>query len=141
MRIILLTLSLLLSACDLGTSSGDITGRWKGQDEKDGIMVFNKDGSFEILDANGLPLIKSEPKPVVTWETITEVEPFQLYITTSVGNETERIPLGIYKIENGKLILRGPITYYRTIGGFSMGVSRYEIPTDFSGVLQVFKKI
>jgi hypothetical protein len=141
MKHILLILLLFISACGIGTNTNDLTGRWKGQDDKDGIMVFNKDGSFEALDSNGQSLLNVGPNPLITWEIITEVEPFQLYITIIVDGKTERIPIGIYKIKNGKLILCEPLTFYRSIDGINMGVSRYEMPNDFSGVLHVFKKL
>ena len=57
------------------------------------------------------------------------------------GKKHVRTPLGIYKIKNNKLILRQPITFHRTLGGISMGGSRYEMPKDFSGVLKIFNRL
>lgn len=61
-----------------------------------------------------------------------------LFVT---DDEEERIPLAIYKIENNKLILRDTIEYHRSLGGIDMGVSRYEFPEDFNGILRVFDRV
>lgn len=141
--IFILTLfTIVLTSCDFSTNDDNIAGKWKGQNEEDGIMIFYKNGTFEVLDKDGKPVFDGESKPSMTWEAITEVEPHQLYITMTIGDrEPERSPMGIYKIENNKLILRDPIEYHRAIGGFDMGVSRYEIPKDFSGIVKVFNRI
>ena len=79
---------------------------------------------------------------IVKWETITEIEPHQIYITFHTKDKKpERFPFGIYKIVNNKLIIRGVRTFYYSYGGIKMGVSRYEMPKDFSGILRVFIKV
>ncbi len=144
---VLILLTIVLTSCDFSTNDDNIVGKWKGQNEEDGIMIFYKNGIFEILDKDGKSVFvgdsvfDGESKPSMTWEAITEVEPHQVYITMTIGDKIERIPLGIYKIENNKLILRNPIEYHRTIGGLDMGISRYEIPKDFSGIVTVFERI
>ncbi len=144
---VLILLTIVLTSCDFSTNDDNIAGKWKGQNEEDGIMIFYKNGTFEVLDKDGKsvfvgePVFDGESKPSMTWEAITEIEPHQLYITMTIGDKSERIPWGIYKIENNKLILREPIEYHRTIGGLDMGVSRYEIPKDFSGIVTVFERI
>jgi len=94
-----------------------------------------------MVDQDGNSAFSYNPQPVITWEAITEIKPHQLYMYLSYKDKTERIPLGIYQIVKDKLIFRQAKTYHRTLGGFDMGVSRYEIPKDFSGVINVFKKI
>ena len=137
----LILLTIVLASCDSSTNGDNIAGKWKGKNNEDGIMIFHKNGMFEILNKEGKSPFDSEAKPSITWEAITEVEPHQVYITMTAEDKTERIPLGIYKIENRKLILREPITYHRTLGGLDMGISRYEIPKDFSGIVKVFERI
>ena len=141
MRYMSLFFILALVSCGWISESDDITGKWRGQQAKDGTMIFYKNGKFDLLDKDGNPVFSEEPKPTMTWEVITEVEPHQAYITMSVGDKTERFPLGIYKIEKNKLILREPTTYIRTLGGIDMGVSRYEMPKDFSGIVKIFVKV
>jgi hypothetical protein len=139
---VLTLLSIGLASCDSSTNDVNIAGKWKGQNNEDGIMIFHKNGMFEILNKEGKSPFASELKKLsITWEAITEVEPHQVYITMTSEDKTERVPLGIYKIENRKLILREPITYHRTLGGLDMGISRYEIPKDFSGIIKVFERI
>ena len=136
-----LFLSIGLASCDSSPNADNISGKWEGQNDEDGIIVFHKNGIFEILNKEGKSAFDGELKPSMTWEAITEVEPHQVYITMTAADKTERIPLGIYKIKNGKLIIREPITYHRTLGGFDMGISRYEIPKDFSGIVTVYERM
>jgi len=139
--LVLVGVTIGLTSCDSSTNGDNIAGKWKGQNDEDGIMIFYKNGVFDILNKDGKSVFEGEPKPTMTWEAITEVEPHQLYITMTAGNKTERRPLGIYKIKNGKLILSEPMTYHRTLGGLDLGISRYEIPKDFSGIVKVFERM
>jgi hypothetical protein len=141
--LILIFLTLALASCDFSTNDDNIAGKWKGQHEEDGTMIFHKNGTFEVLDKDGQsvfvgdPAFDGESKPSMTWETITEVEPHQLYIIIPTENGSMRIPWGIYKIVNNKLIHRHAIDHSRTIGGFF----EYEIPKDFSGIVRIFERI
>lgn len=139
--LVLMLLCLLFVVSCTKSAENELVGEWKGQQDEDGIMVFHKNGMFEGFDKDKASLFEGKQKPSMTWEAITEVEPHQIYIILKAEGKVERMPLGIYKIENGKLILRQPTTYHRTIGGLDMGVSRYEMPKDFSGILQVFERI
>jgi hypothetical protein len=130
-----------LVSCGWVSDGNNITGKWRGQEAENGTMIFYKNGKFDILNKDEKSVFSNEPKPTITWKVVTEVEPHQVYITMSVGDKTERIPLGIYKIENNKLILRETTTYIRTLGGIDMGVSRYEMPKDFSGIVKVFERV
>ncbi len=132
---------LLLFSSNAVGESKSIIGSWVGTSTEDGILVFHNSGKMEIFSSTGEPLVDKPPIPTITWEAIEEVIPNQLYMTIEADGKKMRRPLGIYKIVNGKLILREPIEYHRSFGGFDLGVSRYEIPKDFSGVLKVFKKI
>lgn len=140
MRIILFILAISLSACDLIPSSSDVTGKWKSEGESE-IMIFHKNNSFELIDANGKSMIDKSSGAKATWQAITEVTPHQLYVKIETDKKSKKIPLGIYKVSNGKLILRPPKTFHNTIGGMSLGISRYEMPTDFNGVLNVYTKM
>lgn len=141
MRYMFLFFSFALASCGWVSDGNNITGKWRGQEAEDGTMIFYKNGKFDLLSKDGKSAFSNEPKPTITWKVVTEVKPHQVYITMSVGDKTERIPLGIYKIENNKLILREPTTYIRTLGGIDMGVSRYEMPKDFSGIVKVFERV
>lgn len=141
MKYVSIILILLLSACGFLSDESAIVGTWKGDNPIDGIMVFHKNGKYEIFKRDGSPIIEESSTLTATWEVVNEVEPHQLYITIEVDGKSERMPFGIYKIEGKKLILRQPNVYERTYGGFSVGISRVEMPKDFSGVLSVFTKI
>ena len=137
MKIILFILAISLSACDSFSGSSDIAGKWKCEDASD-AMIFDKSGTFALINVDGKSLVDKFPGAKITWQAITEVTPHQLYIVIETDNrKVEKIPLGIYKVSNDKLILREPKTFHNTIGGISLGVSRYEMPTDFNGVLSV----
>jgi len=77
---------------------------------------------------------------VPKWQAVTEIEPHQLYALAEMENEVRRIPIGIYKIEGDRLILRRVQTFQRTVGGLPFGEPRYEMPTDFSGVVEVLSR-
>jgi|TARA_B100001964_G_C14011981_1_gene499762 hypothetical protein len=139
MKYLLLVFSLAFASHAWG-GDNNIIGKWQGQNTKDGVMIFYENGKLDLLSKDGKPAFSGKSAPTITWEAIIEVIPHQLYINMSHKDRRERIPLGIYKIVKNKLILREPITYHRTMGGFDMGVSRYEIPKDFSGILKVFKR-
>lgn len=143
MRKIFLLIFIALFSCGLSSNEDNIVGKWKGQQTEDGIMFFHENGMFDMLDSDGKSAFfnNNEPTPIITWEIITEVEPHQLYITMEFSDKTEHFPLGIFKIKKNKLILRQTIVYHRYLGGFDMGVSKYEMPKDFSGILKVFERI
>lgn len=140
MRTITFFFIILLGACDLISNSADVTGSWKSDDEV-GTMIFHKNGNFDLLNQDGTSMLDKSSGGNATWLTITEVTPYQLYVKIETVDKSEKIPLGIYKISKGKLIIRQPKTFHNTIGGVSLGISRYEMPTDFSGVLSVYTRI
>ena len=140
MKKAILTFLVIFTSCGLIDSSQSIVGKWKGKNVEDGIMIFKKNGEFDILDKSGISAFGDKTKISIKYEAITEVEPNQLYIIFTDENKSHRAPLGIFKIENRKLILREAIEFHRTVGGFDMGVSRYEMPKDFSGVIKIFEK-
>jgi hypothetical protein len=125
-------------ACNLDFLAPSIEGRWVGNNPSDGVLIFHKDGKFEILNSEGVVVFNDPLTSSVTWESVKETNPHQLYINIIHNKESKRIPFGIYKIENGKLILRAAIIFTRNIGGISLGISRYEMPKDFSDVVNVY---
>jgi hypothetical protein len=141
MKIIFITILLLLSGCGQGMFQNEIVGKWKSLDDRDGIMVFSSSGDFEVLDITGAQINFSGDRPSITWESITEVKPNQLYITMNVGGKAHRVPFGIYKMENDKLIFREALEFNTTVGGFNFGAPRYEMPVNFSGNIKVFKRM
>lgn len=141
-RIIIIPFLLLfLPSCALLSSKDSLVGKWEGKNPEDGILEFKINGEINLFDKNGRSAFTEKEVKKVSYENVTEVTPHQIYLNFSVNEKTERIPFGIYKIENEKLIIRDPIEYHRTLGGFDMGVSRYEIPKDFNGIIRVFKRI
>jgi len=128
-------LTIVLNACVAQSSS--IVGTWYNE-EQGGYLVFGRNGQFDMQDVDGVSV--TPEGGISTYESISEVVPHQLYVRFEIDGNSERIPLGIYKIENGKLIMRDAIEIHRSLGGFDMGVTRYEMPSDFSGVLRVFER-
>ena len=125
----------MLTACFGGSDS--LIGTWYNESEG-GYLVFSKSGQFEMLGPDGTSVTPEGASS--TYEAVSEVTPYQLYLRFDIDGKSERFPLGIYKIENGKLILREAAEIHRSLGGFDMGVVRYEMPSDFSGVVKVFER-
>ncbi|MCB1197192.1 MAG: hypothetical protein KDK51_02375 [Deltaproteobacteria bacterium] len=122
-----------------------LVGKWCNTSAPYECLVFNKDGSFDILEKGNISLVKNldeenNKKSIVKYENIPEVSPKQLYSVVEIGEKIERTPLGIYKIEGKKLIVGQVVTYYNTISMIPIGVSRYEMPKDFTGELVVYIK-
>lgn len=140
MKLIFVLFSALLTSCNYFVEES-IVGKWKGENSVDGMIVFHKNGKLEVFDNNGIPAIKAEDGVEAKWEVIDQVSPKQLYVNVSVGEKNTRTPHGIFKITDGKLIIREVRTYYNTISGIKMSVSRHEVPKDFSGVIQTYTRI
>lgn len=134
---------LFLAGCtnfeNLLTSKDPLLGTWSNS-SKDEYLVFKDNNIIEILDEN-MENVSPNENISTKYESITEIEPYQLYVTVEFEGKIERMPLGIYKIENRKLIIGKPFEYHRTIGVIDVGVSRYEIPKDFSGIVTTYEKI
>jgi hypothetical protein len=122
------------------TQSWGITGKWRGTNPADGILEFQKNGTLLMTDHAG-KTFGADSDIKVTWEVVDEVSPPQIYAIATSREQSVRMPLGIYKVENGKLIIRSTKDYYNTIGGIPLGLSRQEMPTDFSGVVSVYERI
>ena len=134
--------SIFIIACSGSSSSDNLIGTWRGiEDGKFIYLIFKRNGDLEMLDHNRKPISEDDENISTKYEAITEIEPHQLYIIMSTAENYQRTPFGIYKIEGNKLIIRQPIEYHRTLGGFDLGVSRYETPKDFNGVVEVFEKL
>jgi len=123
-----------------------LVGTWRSTTGQEEYLVFAKDGVFDMMDSSRESLqskMQSEYDGELQWkyEIVTEVEPHQLYNVLTVDDRSEKMPMGIFKVEGNKLIIRQSTEIHRTLGGFDMGVLRYEIPEDFSGVLNVYEKV
>ena len=102
---ILIVLILIISSTHVYGGVDEIVGTWKGTDPKDGVLIFRNDYSLEIKrDINETDSVGTG-KVKFKWETITEVNPNQLYFIISLDEKTQRIPFGIYKINNNKYFL------------------------------------
>jgi hypothetical protein len=114
-----------------------IVGRWKGRSSEDGVMHFKSDRKFEMLTPEGKNAMEGG---TATYELVTEVEPWQMYMTITYQGKTERMPLGIFKIQAGKLVIRSVTEYRRSLYGMDIGHGRYDMPKDFHGVVSVYEK-
>jgi hypothetical protein len=135
---LLMVLCFYLAGCE-GSLSEEIVGTWVGKNEADGTMTFHSNGVFELLSKDGGETGDADMK--VTWEVVDEIQPAHLYISVELNEKVHRVPLGIFTIEGGDLILRQPKEYKRHIGFMPIGNIRYEMPTDFAGIVNVYQKV
>lgn len=141
MRILLTIICFFIVSCNPFADSNSIIGHWQGVVPEDGIMVFNSNGKMEILDAEKKSIFDDDLSLQITWESIEELTPKQLYLVMEAGDKNERIALGIYKVDKGQLFLGVPIAYQGSVDGVDQGVSRYQMPKDFTGAVKVYNRL
>lgn len=71
----------------------------------------------------------------MTYDALPELEPPQLWIRLLENDSVLiRVPVGIYKIENRRLVICEVVRYRRSVMGVPLGpVVRVEWPKTFSG--------
>lgn len=119
-----------------GKEKGLIGGTWQSSTpigDKE-YLTFSAEGLLSITDGMG----SSMEAP---YETTELVEPYQLYIYLEYEGKNERLPLGIYKVEGDTMLFRDVIEIHRAIGFIDVGVSRYEMPKDFSLGAKTYQRI
>jgi len=141
LKLVVVSTLLLAVSCARDEDGNSIVGRWKNTGSDGEVMVFWEDGSFDVLNEQGRSVIRETPEATGTWEAIVEVEPHQLYVTLTTDGNSVRFPFGIYRIVGEKLIIRQSTEVHKSLGGFDMGIVRYEMPEDFSGVTDTFIRI
>ena len=141
MRILLTIICFFVVSCNPFADSNAIIGHWQGVVPEDGIMVFHRNGKMELQDAEKKSIFDEDESLEITWETIEELTPKQLYLVMKAGSKRERIPLGIYTVDKGQLFLGVPEVYQGTVDGVELGEARYGMPKDFTGTVKVFRKI
>jgi len=96
-------------------------------------LTFGGDHSLTIV-SSGADSVSSIPGgPSVRYETLDEVYPMQLYMVLEMEDRRRREPLGIYKIERGRLVICPTKVFQRTYSVFPIGEPRHEWPTEFRG--------
>jgi len=143
-KLIPLMAAIVITACTLTNDS--LVGRWESTNMPPEYLVFGSYNSFDVQEKNGTSLqeemtAQQQGYVGLSYETVTEIEPHQLYMVMSAGGSSWKEPIGIYKIEGNKLILRRVTEFHRTLGGFDMGVSRVEMPEDFNGVVETYIRV
>jgi len=124
---------LLFFGCSPSKNEESIIGTWK-HDESGGYVVFYASGELEFFDKERNKQ-KMSPGDSSRWEVVIDVEPKQLFYIFTISGVPEKTPIGIYKIENGKLII-GEVS-----GDYPIdGPPRYAIPKDFSGHIHTYSK-
>ena len=111
-------------------NTNPLLGTWKG------ATPSGDDQYINFLDEKNLVFIDDNGSSNVEYETITEVEPNQLYIYIQGSAGKQRIPFGIFKIEGDTLLWRDSIETYRD----SQSLPDFEMPTDFSQNLIKFSR-
>ena len=123
-------MSTSVSACQ-----PSLEGTWSGYDSSgDAIsLTFGSDHSLTVVSARGDTLTPPEGGNV-RYDVLDEVYPKRLFLVLAMGDTLRRQhPLGIYKIENGRLVMCDVNASQATIGGFPVGEPSYEWPTNFTG--------
>jgi len=146
LRLALVILASIVVVSCVNASTNTLVGSWSRQTGTIGeFLTFEEDGNFITISIdssnNSTDVMPDHGESKILYEIVDEVDPHQLYLVLTGQKRSERIPFGIYKIENGKLIIRSVNEIHRSLGRFDMGVVRYEIPTDFNGVLSVYQRM
>jgi hypothetical protein len=124
----------LILAC--ASCQPDLEGTWSGTDDsgKPLTLIFGPDRQLEVNGPDG-PLSESlQGQTRLEFETLEEVDPRQLYMVFVLGDSLRRrMPLGIYKIENGRLVICPAKGSQPTFGFVPFGEPTFEWPTEFAG--------
>ena len=123
-------LLVLLVACQ-----PSLDGTWSGYDEAgDAVsLTFGPSNSLEITTDAGA-VSPSLADATLEYEVLDEVYPRQLHAVFAMGDTLRhREPIGIYKIDQGRLVICPVTVTQRTISGFPIGEPSYEWPSEFSG--------
>ena len=123
-------LLLSVSACQ-----PDLQGTWSGYDSGGEAvsLTFGTNRSLQIVTPAG-DVASSLPGGTLKYDVLDEVYPKQLYMVVEMGDTLQhREPLGIYKIEGGRLVICQPRVTQRTISFIPVGEPSYEWPTEFRG--------
>ena len=118
-----------LVACGPG-----LEGTWSGNENvgQPITVQFRADGHLEM----STPDLDSSEFDGATfeYEVLNEVDPKQLYWVLVLGDSVRhRAPLGIYKIENGRLVVCMVQSSQPVIGLIPFGKPSFEWPSGFSG--------
>lgn len=113
-----------------------LVGTWTGEDATGTRLTvrFGDDGSFSLLGPSGVSIHDVPPVVTVSYHSIPELKPAQLHLRVRRNDgPTEAAPFAVYGFDGpNKLILCLATTYYHTLGGIPLGVSRHELPKDLS---------
>lgn len=112
-----------------------LQGTWHGEDATGTVirLTFHNDGRLTMRDGAGNDFTDSS-EGHLEYHALPEVSPMQLYLKVNDGTEIKsKMPFGIYKFENGKLVICQAIGSQRTMYGIPLGRATYEFPKEFSG--------
>ncbi len=123
---------LLAIGCTRVIGQESIIGTWK-HDESGGYVIFHESGELEFFD-NQKNKQEMLPGDSSRWEVVSDKEPKQLFYIFIISGELEKTPIGIYKIENGRLTI-GEARGFDSSDGF-----QYVLPKDFSGYSHTYTK-
>ena len=135
-KVIILLLVIAFWGCNIGAKKEEPTKFISTSIIGDWVNEISTDEKLSFLNNDSVVLMGGGDTLKLGFQIIKEVTPHQLYIF----NEGKRIPFGIWKTTDKKLILRKSNVFERRVGFFSTGASRYEIPIDFNGILDVYVK-
>lgn len=111
-----------------------LEGTWSGYDSSGEAisLIFGTGNSLTIVTANG-DTVAAPEGGTLKYEVLDELYPHRLYVQLARGDASRQLPLGIYKIERGRLVICDVKATQGTIGFIPIGEPDYEWPTDFTG--------
>lgn len=112
----------------------NLEGTWSGYDSSGAAisLTFGTDNSLTVVNS-GDAVVPSEGG-ILRYDVLDEVYPKRLYLQLAMGDTLRRqMPLGIYKIERGRLVICDVKATQEAIAFIPIGEPTYEWPTDFTG--------
>lgn len=112
-----------------------LEGTWSGYDSsgEEISLTFGTGNSLTVVTASGEAVVPPE-NGILKYDVLDEVYPKRLYMQLAMGDTLRRqLPLGIYKIERGRLVICDVKATQQTIAFLPIGQPSYEWPTDFTG--------
>lgn len=137
MKAYVLLAVLLLVACT--SLDANIVGHWQREDAVE-VIELQSDGSFDSV-LNGKRLTESFGGGFTSrYETDTSKTPHELYIIMANSERSDRIPMGIYKIEEDALIVAPAMKRLKSTSEGDVEVLGYDLPTSFTGALTIYRR-
>ncbi len=130
-----------ISACNNNKIDAQLEGEWVKITEKSNAKtIFFKENH---IGSNGELLRSpfSEEKTPFKYLVDKSNYPFKIYLIIKYHNRNTKVPMGIYKIENDRLMICYVISKKKTLYGKPVGSVEYVFPESFGKNCEEYKKI